>query len=251
MSESNPWVLVSQPNTEASLRLFCFSHAGAGASVFRLWGTHTSSDIEVYAVQRPGRENRLREKPIRDLPSLISEMHTGLLPYLDRPFICFGHSVGALICFEWVRHLRRQGCPLPLRLFLSGRQAPQIPIPLPWVHPSSDKDLKAELRSYGGTPEAVLQSNEFMGVYLPILRADLAINETYTYYPEKTLAIPISVFGGSQDHKVSIDSLDAWSKQTDKDYKLRLLPGGHLFIKDSAADILQAITDDLVTTTTC
>lgn len=247
MSESTPWVIVPNSNPEASLRLFCFSHAGAGASIFRLWGTHASSNIEICAIQRPGRENRLREALIRDLPSLISEMHAELLPYLDRPFICFGHSVGALICFEWVRHLRRQGSSLPLRLFVSGRRAPQLPVPLPWSHTLSDQDLKAKLRSYGGTPEAVLQSDEFMGIYLPILRADLAINETYTYYPEEPIAIPISAFGGSQDHEVSTSGLEAWSTQTSEDYKLRLLPGGHLFIKNSAAGILQAIEDDIVT----
>lgn len=239
-----PWLLIPNANSKASLRLFCFSHAGAGASTFRTWGNYAVADIEVCAIQRPGRENRLREALTRDLTSLIAEMHSELLPYLDRPFVCFGHSVGALICFEWVRYLRRQGCALPLRLFVSGRQAPQVPISLPWIHTLSDQNLKAELRGYGGTPEAVLQSNEFMGVYLPILRADLAINETYTYYPETPLAIPMSVFGGGQDHKVSIPSLEAWKQHTSKDYQLRLLPGGHLFIKHSVKNILQAILDD-------
>lgn len=250
MAKLTPWLITPKLITDASLRLFCFSHAGAGASIFRAWSTHAAPNIEIYAVQRPGRENRLREAPMRDLTSLISEMHSELLPYLDRPFTCFGHSVGALICFEWVRHLRRQGCSMPLRLFVSGRQAPQTPIPLPWSHILSEQDLKAKLRSYGGTPESVLQSNELMEVYLPILRADLAINETYIYYPEKPISIPITIFGGLQDYTVPISSLEAWRQQTLKASKLRLLPGGHLFIKENAADILQAIGDDIATETT-
>ncbi|MEO1399847.1 MAG: thioesterase domain-containing protein [Cyanobacteria bacterium J06635_1] len=250
MSFINPWVLFPKPNPEASLRLFCFSHAGAGASIFRPWAADAPPGIEICAVQRPGRETRLRETPIRDLNALISEMHVGLLPYLDRGFICFGHSVGALICFEWVRHLKRLGCPLPLRLFVSGRQAPQVPVPLPWIHTLPDNGLKAELRSYGGTPEVVLQSNEFMGIYLPILRADLAINETYAYLPDEPIAAPISIFGGLQDHKVSFNSLEAWDKQTTKGSKLRLLPGGHLFIKESSKAILQAIAEDIVAVAT-
>lgn len=248
LDKSTPWLITSQPNPAASLRLFCFSHAGAGASTFRLWGDQAPPYLEICAVQCPGRENRRHEAPIRDLTSLISKMHSELLPYLDRPFICFGHSIGALICFEWTRHLRQQGCSMPLRLFVSGRQAPQTPIALPWSHTLSERELKVELRSYGGTPEAVLQSSDLMGMYLPILRADLAINETYTYYPHPPLSIPISIFGGSKDQKVPISSLEAWREQTLKASTLRLLPGGHLFIKSFSADILKAIDEDLSTT---
>ncbi|MEM8805127.1 MAG: alpha/beta fold hydrolase [Cyanobacteria bacterium P01_G01_bin.38] len=250
MSPTNPWVVFPRPDPDASMRLFCFSHAGAGASTFRPWGAHASPGIEICAVQYPGRETRLRESPFRDIGALVADMHSALLPYLDRQFICFGHSVGALICFEWVRYLRRQGCPLPVRLFVSGRQAPQVPLPLPWIHTLPDSGLKAELRSYGGTPEVVLQSNEFMAIYLPILRADLAINETYAYLPDEPIAAPISIFGGLQDHRVSFNSLEAWDKQTTKGSKLRLLPGGHLFIRDSSKAILQAIAEDIVTVAT-
>lgn len=254
----SPWILFPQPNPQADIRLFCFSHAGAGASIFRPWAALMASTtnsihikateniaIEVCAVQRPGRENRLSETPYRNVTALVHQMHPQLLPYLDRPFVCFGHSVGALICFEWMRYLQQQRGPLPLALFVSSRQAPQIPVALPWTHTLSRNDLLSELRNYGGTPEAVLQSREFMDLYLPILRADLAVHESYAYSPAEPLPMPISAFGGLQDSKVSKASLQAWAEQTTQDFRLRLFPGGHLFIKDSAAEILRAIAQDI------
>jgi surfactin synthase thioesterase subunit len=43
------------------------------------------------------------------------------------------------------------GC-LPVQLFVSGRQAPQLLSPLPPIHALSDKEFFTELqRRYGGT----------------------------------------------------------------------------------------------------
>lgn len=246
MTSATSWVLFPAPNPHAKLRLFCFSHAGAGASTFRSWGAIAASqDIEVCCVQRPGRENRFREAPYREVTALVRQLHTALLPYLDQPFVCFGHSVGALICFEWVRYLQQQKAPLPLRLFVSGRQAPQIPAKLPWAHTLSRDGLISELRSYGGTREAVLQNAEIMDLYLPILRADLAIHEAYTYCWQKPLSMPISAFGGLADPKISKAGLEAWAQQTEREFSLRLLPGGHLFIDDSIEEVVKAIAQDI------
>jgi medium-chain acyl-[acyl-carrier-protein] hydrolase len=212
--------------------LFCFPYAGSGASVFRPWSLQVASPIEIYGIQLPGREYRLKEQPITDIKVLVEALMSALLPFLDRPFAIFGHSVGALIGFEVTRQLQRQSWPMPQRLFVSARQAPHWALSGKILHQLSDSALKEELRTYGGTPELVLQNHELMSLFLPVLRADLTINETYHYEVGKLLNCPISAFAGLQDTKVSIASVEAWAEHTTQAFHLRLFPGNHFFIKE-------------------
>ena len=46
---SNGWLLRPGPRAQAKARLFCFPHAGVGASVYRLWPKGLPDDIEVCA----------------------------------------------------------------------------------------------------------------------------------------------------------------------------------------------------------
>lgn len=243
---ATPWIIYSRPNPKARLRLFCFSYAGAGASIFRTWPAQLPLDIEVCSIQLPGRENRLKEALFTELTPLIRALMPSFLPHLDLPFVFFGHSVGALISFEVARQLRRLQHSNPLHLFSSGRGAPQLPALDPPIHQLPDAEFINELRHYNGTPTNVLQNVELMNLFLPILRADLAINETYVYRPEASLRSSISVFGGLQDEKVDRTSLAAWQDQTDSTFTLDMFPGDHFFLKSQQGALLRTISNELV-----
>ncbi|NER37551.1 MAG: thioesterase [Oscillatoria sp. SIO1A7] len=240
-----PWLACPRPNSQARLRLFCFPYAGAGASVFYPWSSQLPEDIELWAVQPPGREKRLREPLLTSLSSLIETLVPILKPYLDCPFALFGHSIGALVIFALARELRRRNYPVPKHLFVSGRRAPQTPALHPPIHQLPDAAFLAELDRYNGTPEAVLQNRDLMELFLPILRADLAIAETYSYVPEAPLDFPISAFGGLEDESVSPDRLAAWEKQSDRAFSLQMFPGGHFFFKSNPEALLKAISQQL------
>src|SRR5258707_109152 len=126
-SISNPWVVCYKPNLQARLRLFCLPYAGGSASIFRSWWSEMPPYIEVRTFQLPGRESRMRDKPFTDMSLLVKELAAALQPFTDKPFVVFGHSVGALISFELTRYLRQQHLPGPQQLFISGSSAPQMP----------------------------------------------------------------------------------------------------------------------------
>ncbi len=112
----SPWLIRNRRDSDARLRLFCFSYAGGGASVFRLWAAGLPKGVEVCAVQLPGRENRIAEPLISSIDELTPLLCDALLQHCDLPFVFFGHSTGALTAFELSRELRRRKAPLPLRL---------------------------------------------------------------------------------------------------------------------------------------
>ena len=242
---SKSWIACPKPNRRAHLRLFCFPYAGGGISIFRTWPDSLPPGVEVYLVQLPGRESRMRETPFTQLSPLLQALAQGLWPYLDMPFAFLGHSLGALVSFELARQLRRQNDPGPAHLFVSGHCAPQVPSRYPPLHQLPESEFLAELCHLKGTPEAVLQNAELMQLLLPVLRADFAIDETYVYTPAEPLDCPISAFGGWQDDRVSRDDLAAWRDQTRSSFTLRMFPGDHFFLHSSRTSLLRALSQDL------
>jgi medium-chain acyl-[acyl-carrier-protein] hydrolase len=241
---SAQWITYRKPNPQAKLRLFCFPYAGGGAAVFRSWVDRMPHTIEVCPVQLPGRETRLAESPFNRLSTLVEAAAQALLPYLDKPFAFFGHSMGALISFELARQLRRQHGPQPVHLFVSARLPPQIPDKSPRTYDLPEAEFINELRSLDGTPKEVLEHPELMGLMLPMLRADFAVCQTYNYVYEPPLNCPLTVFGGLQD-ETDRESLEPWREQTIASFSLRMLPGDHFFLHAARSQLIRVISQEL------
>lgn len=246
---SNPterWLAYREVNSRARLRMFCFPYAGGGASTYRGWAASLPADLEVCPVQLPGRESRLREQPFRQLAAMVPALADALKSYLDLPFVFFGHSMGALIAFELSRELRRRGQALPLHLFVSGRRPPQLPPREEPIHALPEPEFLVKLRELNGTPEEVLQHEELMRLLIPLLRADFAVNETYTYGEEEEIFdFGISAFGGLGDEEVTREDVEAWRPQTRGRFRMRMLPGDHFFIHSGKDLVLEAVARDL------
>jgi medium-chain acyl-[acyl-carrier-protein] hydrolase len=240
------WISWRKPRPQARLRLFCFPHAGASALIFRTWPDSLPADIEVCPIQLPGRGTRLMERPFTELPPLVEALAQALAPLLDMPFAFFGHSLGALVSFELLRRLRRQYGLHPACLLVSAAGAPQLPHRGSPIHALPDKEFLAELRRLNGTPSELLDHEELMKIMLPLLRADFAVYENYTYANESPLNCAISAFGGLQDQRVSERDLQAWSAMTNNSFSLRMLPGDHFFLQ--APRFLRVLTNELEST---
>ncbi|WP_424102086.1 beta-ketoacyl synthase N-terminal-like domain-containing protein [Moorena producens] len=245
MPQANLWFKPSELNSKARFRLFCFPYAGAGNSIFHSWSEKLPKEIEICPLQLPGRENRLGESPFTRLKPLIQTLTTLLHPHLDIPFAFFGHSMGALLGFELARELRRRNWPCPVHLFVSGSRAPQLPDPEPPIHCLPELKFKQKLKRLNGIPEEVLQNADLMQLFLPTLRADFAILETYFYTNEQPLDFPISAFGGLQDSKISREEIAAWRQQTHRDFTLQMFSGDHFFLNVAGDAVVQTISQKL------
>ena len=241
------WVTCYKRNPAAKLRLFCFSYAGGGASVFRLWHGALSPDVEVCAVQLPGREHRFSEPPITRTSELIPALGEAIAPLLDRPFVLFGHSLGALNAFCLARWLRKRSDKgqVPRRLVVSARAAPHLPLLRPPVHALPEARFIEELRYYDATPAAVLADAELRALFLPVLRADFALFESYTHEAEPPLDCPIVALAGRADHTVSEERIAAWHEHTTGPFTLHRIPGGHFFLNTSQAELLRVLDQEL------
>lgn len=244
---TSPWLSCPKPNPAARLRLICFPYAGGGASVFAQWPRLLPPTVEMCAVQLPGRETRLREKPYRQFPLAVEALATALQPFLNKPFVFFGHSLGALLCFETARYLQQHLALLPLHMFVSGRRAPHLSDTAPPLHHLPDALFIQQVQQrYNGIPALILQEPELLELYLSILKADFELLESYRYAGQLTLDCPISAFGGRQDPQATEQELAAWRSYTSQDFTLTMLPGDHFFVQNARPLLLQLIINTLM-----
>ena len=240
-SRPNAWITILNPRPDARCRLYCLPHAGGGASLFRTWPAHLPEDVEVCPIQLPGREVRFREPRFTRIAQLVETLAPAILPHLQKPFAVLGHSMGGLIGFELIRELRRLDAPVPRRLFIMARQAPQLVEARPPLHELPDAEFFDALDDrYGSIPSEALKNPEIRDVFIPLLRADIEMVETYRCRPEEPLGCPISVFGGRLDRIPHAD-LSAWQQQTRQPVVVRLFDGSHFFIQTAQAQLLELV----------
>jgi surfactin synthase thioesterase subunit len=236
------WVVPLRSLQRPLLRLVCFHYAGAGPSVFREWPRLLPPSVEVCAVHLPGRETRLREKPLAEMPPLVEALAEHLCAFLDLPVAFFGHSMGAVLAFEVARSHRKWGRQLPEYLFVSGRRAPQLPCTRLPVGHLPDAEFVDEInRRYQAIPDVVRQDPGLMALFLPALRADFALLDSYVCTPEEPLNCPIAAFGGADDEHISAADLSLWREQTTAAFTAQMFPGGHFFVNSVRQDLVGAI----------
>lgn len=227
------------------MRLFCLPYAGGGAAVYRLWEEDLPPGVELCRVQLPGRESRLREQPYNRIPALIDALLPAMAPLLDRPFALFGHSMGALVAFELCRAMRGRMRVAPERLFASGWRAPHLPLGTA-LHAMPDAEFIDKLRErFDGIPEGVLREPELLAMMLPILRADLAVCETYAYQSGEPFDFPITVLGGTRDHWISPADLAGWSLHSRHEIDIHMFPGRHFFLNEERQSVVRTVASAL------
>lgn len=242
------WITRPNPSLIPRLRLFCFPFGGGGASYYHKWRARFSQDIELCGIQLPGRENRLREAPFTDLMKLVHVLANEIAPYLDRPYVFFGHSMGSLIAFELVRRLEAMGQMGPQHLIVSGRRAPHLPSTEPPRRHLPDPQFIQAIRQYNGTPDIIFHDPDLLQIFLPVLRADLTLLETYDFISGEPVGCPLTALGGAQDPTVRLEELAAWAPYTTDSFELKLFPGDHFYLKTQTDALITHLHRTLLTT---
>jgi medium-chain acyl-[acyl-carrier-protein] hydrolase len=224
------------------LRLILVPHAGAGASAFRGWEKDIPPTIDLFTVQLPGRERRFTEPSYRRIEPLVDALAHCVEPLLDRPFMLFGHSMGVIIALELAHEVLTRNGREPVAFVASGYPGPralqtgEIPLYL-----RSDAALLQELRRMGGTPAAVFESPDLLELYLPVVRADLEICETWAPRFAAPLNCPIIAVAGRDDESVNDKQLEAWRYESSGPFEALRLPGGHFYALPVRATLIEIL----------
>jgi surfactin synthase thioesterase subunit len=243
MSTTHPddglWCRRYRETADPVARLVCFPHAGGTAPFYRPVPFALRAEVEVVAIQYPGRQDRRGEPAIDSVPVLADRVHEVLARRPALPVTLFGHSMGAVVAFEVARRFEAAGQP-PVRLFASGRRGPATHR-AESVHRGDDEAILAEIRRLNGSAAAVLDDDELMRAALPALRADYRAVETYSCAPDTTVSCPVTVLTGDADPKTSVAEAREWERHTTGGFDLQVFPGGHFFLTGELPRIVELL----------
>jgi len=221
-----------------SLWLLCLPYAGGSPSMFAEWNGLLGPGIEAISVEFPARGQQMGEKPLVTIRAMARRLADAFERHQFEPFAVYGHSMGALVGYEFCIELRRRGLPFPRILFAAAHRSPVKPYPARKLHALETDQLVEVLRKMGGTPHDVFSDAELLDYHLPLIRADLKACETYVHLPASPLPCDIVGIRGAHDREVSEEDIAAWGSLTARDFQLHTLPGDHFFAKSDAEPLV-------------
>lgn len=229
------------------IKLFCLPYAGGSATIYEKWRKYLDPDIELIGIEYAGRGKRFSEplsdnfeKTIDDIFSIIENQINGT------NYSILGHSMGALAGYELIHKIKQKKLPLPMHMFFSGKSAPHFPQRDKVIHNLNNYEFKEELLKLDGTPKEVLENDELMEIFLPILRSDFKTIEEYRYFEKEDIVDCNFTILYGKDDQIPINKIAEWQKHTKGKCNFIKFSGGHFFINDHTEDIVNIINSTLL-----
>lgn len=229
------------------IKLFCLPYAGGSAAVYMKWKNKLNDAISLIPIELAGRGKRFNEPYYNSFDGALDDTYMEVCSQLNDTdhFMIYGHSMGSLLAYEIAHKLKENLNKEPIHIFLSGRYPPHISkdrrlFLLP------DDELIKTIFEYGGTPRELIEDEELLSLFLPIIRADYRMMSTYEYIerPGK-LDCNISVMNGIDDKDILDFECIRWSDYTNGKCTFYEFDGGHFFINDKSEEIIDIINGTL------
>ena len=153
--------------------------------------------VEVCAVQLPGRESRMQERCIGSVEALVAALEFSMRELMDCPYAILGYSMGQASPWNYVAGFAAASCLSPSHCLSSAR--PALACRRGPDRGPPHEQFVEELRRLGGTSQAILENSELLDIFLPVLRADFALSESYDYRVQEPLSLPTFAYAGESD----------------------------------------------------
>lgn len=220
-----------------------FPHAGASAASYRTLATALAAGRETFLVQYPHRADRLCEPAAETVDDLAQGLFQAGPWCGVAPLLLFGHSMGAIVAFEFARIAEAHGVPVQ-KLWVSAGPAPCVVAGMPDL-PTNDGGLLADIADLGGTAPELLADEEFAELLITAARADYQALNLYRCSTDVRIRADIHALGGRDDHRVTADVLQLWDSHTAGAFELSLLDGGHFYVNDHVDAVAAKVNADV------
>lgn len=225
------------------IKLFCFPYAGGSSAMYFRWKRfYANYPLDLIPVELSGRGRRMGDPLYPTVDEMIEDAFLQIRDHLnDGNYSLFGHSMGAMICYELCREIKKKGYPLPLHVFFSGRGAPHIDQRDKNYHLMPDDEFRSEVMKLGGTPPEFFSNPDLTAFFLPVLKNDFRlVAESPKYTVSERIDVDISVLTGREDDLYP-EQITGWKDVTTGKAGFHYFEGGHFFLHDAGEDIAYII----------
>ncbi len=225
------------------VRLFCVPFAGGNAYSYKDLQGHLAGFIELVALELPGRGRRFDEPLLTCLDEMVADLHAQIHSQWNGSCALYGHSMGGRLAALVARRMLQEGRATPLHLIVSSCPAPSA-VRRRRRHLLPRDEFVSMLYQMDCPPE-VLQNEELMEVFEPVLRADFEANDTFQHISQTPLHVPITAMLGTSEETTREEVLK-WQEETTTELSVQEFDGGHFFIFDHLPALGRIISEALV-----
>jgi surfactin synthase thioesterase subunit len=232
------------------MKLFCLPYAGGSKLAYAGWKKYARDNyagkIEIEGIEIKGRGERFGAGFYQDFAEAVEDIFLLLEDRLDKEdYALYGHSMGAVLAYELYYKIAAAGRKLPRHLIFTGRYGPLVQDNMYVTSCLPDAELIRRLLVLGGIPEGLPESRELLEFYLPIIKNDLRVLETYVFRKrEEKIKCGVTVINGREDKSESRREI-TWSGLCSEDCRSYCLNGGHFFINHNIEEIFKILEERL------
>lgn len=236
------WIRPIVAPSDPSATVFCFPHAGGAPSAFRSWSSAPIDGVEIVVLALPGREDRFHEPPQVDIAAIAA----AVVRHATRPFVFFGHSMGALVALAVQHHLLQINAVRADLVWVSGTGSPAYRSgPLVGAGRIPDHAMMQRLATLGGIHPLIAADPDTAALFLPALRADLDWLDAYLDEGTVPIPTPICALIGRDDPMVTQEQAADWARFTTATFRLVVVDGGHFAPYEQARAVCEAVDQAL------
>ncbi|MER5206213.1 alpha/beta fold hydrolase [Streptomyces sp. NPDC002825] len=225
--------------------LLCLPPAGGGPSFFASWAGADPA-LDVVALPLPGKEALFIDEPAETVADLVEAVLPSVHEAVegkDRVAL-FGHCFGAVVAYALAERLATTRPGLGLVLFASGSAAPGV---LLWEQATGlpDDAFVEAVERNAGLRNPALGDPDLRELLLPVLRADVAAQESYAPVDKPSGTYRIVTVRGEQDELVGAADSARWAEFAGEPPRAFELPGGHMYLLEQRDPLLEIVRHEL------
>lgn len=230
------------------IKLFCLPYAGGSAMTYLSWKKQLDERINLKPIELSGRGKRFGELLYQSIDEAIEDIYVNISDELNgTPYAVFGHSMGTILAYELIRKIVHHKAQEPVHVFLSGRYPPYIKTVDENVYLLPDKEFIDRVMKLGGTNKEVADNKELLDLFLPILRSDYKLVETYKHSGSiSKINCDITVLNGKNDNCIIGKDISRWREYTNRSCSFYEFDEGHFFINKFKEDVIEIINSKLI-----
>ncbi|WP_185937366.1 thioesterase II family protein [Chitinophaga polysaccharea] len=226
--------------TSSKPQIFLLHYAGGDKHSFRYLIERLQSHFQVETPELPGRGDRMSEPLLKNKQEAIADVLEQIqrVRQKDVPYLIYGHSMGAILGFE-VCYAMEKESDAPMHFVATGHPGPGVKETIP-IADLPKTEFFAEVRKLGGISDTMMQYEELLDFFDPILRGDFRLLENQSnQIPDIKIKTPIyAVMGKSEKYALNIRN---WANYTEAAFRCQIVSGDHFFINQNFNYLSQVI----------
>ncbi len=221
-------------------------YAGGSAAIYSSWKSALMPNVVLRPIELSGRGKRFDETLYKNIDHAVNDVLNIMRSEISKaPYALFGHSMGGIMVYELARKIREEQLPAPFEIFISGKSAPNIQRERKKFSQMPINEFRKEVLNLGGTPKEFFEHPELLDLFLPILKNDFRLVETYNFIERNSiLENDLTILLGEHDD-LTKEQEEGWSMLTNQKCSTHYFNGGHFFLNEKTEEVIAILNKKL------